>query len=283
MLIVAGCASTSLGLRYDPNKLVYTSDAKGFASAELKPLFDRLLSDTKPLVLFVHGRGDEPNKSLSPARFGGHLGGGVGKLEQYGTNVVMFSWDSKAAAGNRDDRRRPLGNMPDAAKNLDTVLAALSQSVAEHANHPPVTLLAHSMGSIVVQTYLQDHSLPARVFTTVVLSSPDADRPGHRVWVDKIAPVAPVFVTANKNDIVLNKSLDAREPPSARALGLDPGSEVSQSATYIYLDDIKAHEIFTERGSHPEIARFFTSVFEGKPVALGSVEPGSGKRFHLPA
>ena len=65
LLGITGLASDApAALKYDPKLLAYTPDKKGFAEGDLDALFTRLLRDTKPLVIFIHGRGDEPSKSL---------------------------------------------------------------------------------------------------------------------------------------------------------------------------------------------------------------------------
>ena len=272
-----------MAIKYDPQFFVYTSDATPFRLGEVKALFDRLLRGTKPVVLFVHGRGKEPEKSLKGtgillreiANIEGHA---VEKLEAYGASVVMFSWDSKRGRGFKD-RDRPLGNMPEAAQRFAGVLDAVANAVAgAPAQHPPVTLLAHSMGTIVVQTYVKQNGGwrspgAGRLFSNVVLSSADADNLGHPAWVNQIAAVERVFVTVNPVDPTLEDSTEARQP-NAVALGRDPGGVLSNAATYAMLE-IKAHEIFTKRPEHPEISKFFDAAFKG----AGEAQPGQRIRL----
>ncbi|MEA2344932.1 MAG: hypothetical protein QOF63_3101 [Thermoanaerobaculia bacterium] len=278
----AGCASSKSA--FVPASLVYTADAQGFAADGVRPLFDRLLHGTQPVVLFVHGRGNEPKKSL----FGGTLveGKAVSKLEEYGVKVVLFSWDSKAES--LFGRKVPLSHMPDASMRLSQVIDALTSSIGAmeqaHVQHPPITLLAHSMGTIVVQTYAQDdHTWKTPggrpLFTNVILSSPDADDVGHAGWVDKIASVEPVFITVNPSDPTLKDSKDARVSP-AHALGLDPGNMLAAKATYVHIDEQK-HEIFTKTASHPEISTFFADLFQGQEPNLGDAFAPPGHQFRL--
>ena len=266
-----------MAIQYDPQFFVYTSDATPFKLDGVKPLFDRLLRGSKPIVLFVHGRGDEPKKSLKGTGFFvglfGVEGKAVQKLEQYGSSVVLFSWDSRRGSG-LTDRERPLANMPDSARRFANVLGEVAKSLAAApAAHPPVTLLAHSMGTIVVQTYVQQNGGwrspgDGRLFANVVLSSADADNLGHPAWVDKIAAVERVFVTVNPIDPTLEESVEARQP-SAVALGRDPGAPLANAATYAMLQ-INAHEIFTKKPDHPEISKFFDAAFKGS----GQTQPG---------
>jgi len=271
-----------MAIKYDPQFFVYTGDATPFRLDGVKPLFDRLLRGTKPIVLFLHGRGDEPEKSLKGpgffARLAGVEGKAVSKIEDYGSAAVLFSWDSRRGDG-LTDRERPLANMPESGRRFAAVLEAVAQAVAAApAQHPPLTLLAHSMGTIVVQTYVQQNGGwrspgQGRLFANVVLSSADADNLGHPAWVDKVAEVERVFVTINPVDPTLERSVEARQP-NAIALGQEPGAVLSNVTTYAMLQ-IKAHEIFKKRPEHPEISRFFDSAFKGG----GAVNPGQRIRL----
>jgi pimeloyl-ACP methyl ester carboxylesterase len=277
-----------MAIKYDPQFFVYTSDATPFPLEGVKPLFDRLLRGSKPIVLFVHGRGKEPGKSLKGTglllREVAHIEGhAVKKLEDYGPAAVLFSWDSKRGRGFKD-RERPLSNTPEGARRFASVLDKLSESLAgAPASHPPVTLLAHSMGTIVVERYVEQNGgwrSPGQgpLFSNVVLSSADADNIGHPVWVDKIASVERVFVTVNPMDPTLEDSVEARQP-NAVALGRNPGPPLSNTATYAMLE-VKAHEIFTKRPEHPEISNFFAAAFSGN-VPAGEALPAPGHRIRL--
>ena len=146
-----------MAIKYDERFLVYTSDTRGFEATGLKPLFDRLLRSDRPIILFVHGRGKEPAKSLAGAGFFAGLGGvegkAVAKLEAYGATVVMFSWDSQRSGFlffGLTDRERALGNTSEGASRFGRVLGVFDQAIAEARQAgitpPSVTLLAHSMG-----------------------------------------------------------------------------------------------------------------------------------------
>lgn len=284
-----------MAIKYDERFLVYTSDTRGFELPQVKPLFDRLLRESRPIVLFVHGRGKEPAKSLVGAGFFAGLGGvegkAVSKLEAYGATVVMVSWDSQRSGFllfGLTDRERALGNTADGARRLGQVLDALEASVTEARQAgvalPSITFLAHSMGTIVVQRYVERNGSwrrpdAGRLFTNVILSSADADNLDHPKWVDKIAAVERLFVTVNGSDDTLVRSKEGR-PASAVALGLDPGGLLSEAATYARID-IQAHEIFTRRPEHPELVSFFAAAFDGKEIPLGERLSAPGKQFRL--
>lgn len=282
-------------LKYDERLLVYTSDTKGFTSSEIKPLFDRLLAGNRPIVVFVHGRGKEPGKSLQGAGFFAGLGGvegrAVAKLEDYGVVVVMVSWDSRRSGFlffGLSDRERALANAPEAGRRFGEVLGRLGESLNERAqqnlSHPPITLLAHSMGANALQKYIeQNHGwqrpTTGPVFTNVILSSADPDNLTHAPWVTEMARVERVFITVNPDDDILRRATEAR-PPNTVALGRDPGNVLSENPAYVFLR-IDAHEIFTKRASHPRITAFFQSIFANNEVSLGTPLPPPGRRFRL--
>lgn len=260
--------SAFAALEFNDQLLVYNDKGEGFPRERVKQVFIDALTGSKPVVLFVHGRGDEPRKSLSPARLFGMLGGAVSKIEKHGVNVVMFSWDSKAAAGNNEDRSRPLSHMDRSAERLGFVLDELALAQAElkasGRTAKPITLLAHSMGTIILPTYLAraDHRWPRAepMFRAVVLTSADADRGGHDLWLNQIANVERTFVTVNKSDRILKRS--AMDPQRATGpLGLDPGTTRAARATYLVFDD-GAHELFAKREHRTRFDTLFAGDLE---------------------
>ena len=278
-------------MRYTSDLLAYTSDKHGFAEGELQPLFDRLLHDNKPLVIFIHGRGDEPSKSLEGTNaffsFFGFEGLAVQKITAYDVNVVMVSWDSRAAS--RNDRERPLANMPEAQGRLAKVLDAFARASDATVSHVPVTLLAHSMGTIVLEKYVKEHGWQLRgitpLFSHVVLSSSDADDKEHDKWLQIIASVERVLVTINPDDGILGKSAkQRREIAGSRPLGRDPRESFARDATYIHIPPIGAHEIFERqpRGARGRITTFFDAIFHGNDPQRGRQLAGVGHHFELP-
>lgn len=242
-------------------------------------------------MLFIHGRGDEPTKSLNGSGFllrsFGFDGDAVPKLSAYGANVVMFSWDSKRGRGLYD-RSRPLANMDDAQKHLSTVLDAFALAVAARGNapRPQLTLLAHSMGTIVVQRYVQaQQGFPHPIFDNVILSSSDADNLQSTSWIDPLAAHEPVFITVNQDDRVLGHAADQRrEIPDAKPLGLDPGTDRSASAnvTYIVVPPAKAHELFSQSDKLRLANAFYATAFvNGDTKRLGVAVPATSNERRL--
>lgn len=284
LVLIAPAASAAM--KYSDELLVYTSDRQGFPRERVKGVFDAALRGDRPVILFIHGRGDEPQKSLVKAglvlrAFGG--GKAVAKLEAYGCHVIFYNWDSRSADAN--DRARPLGNMARAQERFGFVLDEYKQSLTElraaGIRPQPVTLLAHSMGTIVLQRLIEARQGwdTNRLFDNVVLTSADADDVGHAAWVDRIARVERVFITVNPGDKLLAREKN-RVPPGTNPLGVNPGSAVSETATYVHFR-VGEHEVFAKSGIPPELVAFFDSAFHGQPPSHGPRLQLPGQQFNL--
>jgi esterase/lipase superfamily enzyme len=292
-LATSACAS----LPYREDRYLYASDRTAYGIEQVEDALDAAAQRGRPIVLFVHGRGAEPEKSLNGT--GGLTqvfveGRAVHKLEAYDASVLLVSWDSKRGGfgpfGIRD-RTRPLGNTPAGGAKLREVLHRVSAWADQNPSRPPVSLLAHSMGTIVLEECVRAGGWPERstpLFRNVILCSADADNLGHAKWVEDIPATERVYVTVNPGDEILRDSSEGRQQ-LARALGLDPGTPLASNATYVALhaDAKKAerfgpHEVFHKcscRG-HAQVVRFFRVVLRGETPDLGAgARPGSVARL----
>lgn len=232
-------------LNFSSEHPLYLSDESRYSYAQVETALDRAFSYKKPVLLFVHGRGNEPEKSLNGGTF--VEGNAVHKLEQqYGVKVVMFNWESSAFLY---DRNKPLKRMPASAASFKKVLAKVNTYMKANKDKK-LTLLAHSMGSIVLQNYIQTYGweYKNKIFSSVLFTSPDADNKNHSVWFDKVARVEKVYVTINKDDDILEKSTDARAP-GVLALGLNPVKPFSAQVTYLDMTKMGT-SVGTETGQH---------------------------------
>lgn len=264
-------------LRFNASTPLYTSDARAWRIDQLSSVLSRLNAIGKPIVLFVHGRGKEPGKSLKGGTF--TKGMAVHKIERgYDVSVLMFNWDSAFHGLNLFDREVPLSHTADGGVALGQTLSALQQFEAANPGFPRPALLVHSMGSIVVQRALQDGHWSATkdMFSTVLFSEPDADDVGHASWLELLAGREKTFVTQNRDDKVLIRSTDAR-PAGARALGLGTAQPLAPHATYVDLTNMGAlgvkdedHEVFGKGAMNGQlyVCQFFTQALTGKTVAL---------------
>ena len=180
LLLVTFCrtAQGGSGIKFDASTPLYTRDSHAYAIKDLSLALDAVRKAGKPIVLFIHGRGDEPGKSLRAKKNLIGLGSAVSMLEdQYGTAVLMFNWDSKGAS--MKDRSRPLGNMAAAAEGLHAVILELQSYYSRDPSMKPVVLVAHSMGTIVVQRYVEKYGWTAgRIFSERVIHQRRCGQPG---------------------------------------------------------------------------------------------------------
>lgn len=80
-------------IEFNPDAPLYTSDEVAWTIKQAGAALAKLAGARRPIIIFVHGRGKEPNKSLRGATF--VVGQAVRKLEEgYGAKVLMFNWDS---------------------------------------------------------------------------------------------------------------------------------------------------------------------------------------------
>ncbi len=264
-------------MEFNPSTPLYTSDLRAWRIDQLPEVLALLNATGKPVVLFVHGRGKEPGKSLQGGTF--TKGMAVHKIERgYDVRVLMFNWDSAFRGWNLFDREVPLSHTAAGGLALGATLAGLRQYEAANPGSALPALLVHSMGSIVVQRAMQDgHWLGgSNLFSAVLFSQPDADDVGHAAWLDPLASREKVFVTQNQDDNVLVRSTDAR-PAGAKALGLGTPQPLAPHATYVDLTNMGAlgkkdedHEVFGKGAMNGQlyVCQFFTQALTGKAVVL---------------
>ncbi|MEK6629027.1 MAG: alpha/beta hydrolase [Bdellovibrionota bacterium] len=256
-VILSACAliNKNSNLKFNVDYPLYSSDGEKFNFNEVAKALDKTFAVGLPVLLFIHGRGDEPQKSLTGSFF--VEGQAVKKLEeQYKIKVLMFNWNSKAAS--LYDRSAPLSQMSQAADSLKKVLIELESYFLNNINkNKKIALLVHSMGSIVLQTYLKKNSWPPKskgpLFSQIILTSPDVANTNHADWLSKISEVENVYISINKNDDILEKSTDSRQD-SEKALGLRPEQPYSPKTTYLDLTGLGdtlgkstgAHEVFNK-------------------------------------
>lgn len=262
-------------LKFNQATPLYRRDASACAIDQMATLLDAVYALGKPVVLFVHGRGKEPQKSLRGSTLGkGHA---VPKVEDaYDSTVVMFNWNSAFPGVSVFDRSDALAATKPAADALFLVLQQLSTYLAATGAKRP-SLLVHSMGSIVLQHLVNHHGWPAGpLFSHVLLTQPDADDAGHAAWLEPIASVEDVYVTSNADDWVLQQSNDQR-PAGCKPLGLGTGEPHAPSARYIDLSDMgpfgkhdNDHEVFAEAAMDGQrhVWKFFSQAIRGETVVL---------------
>lgn len=264
-------------LKFDPALPLYTSDGRAWRLDQFEAAMAVVRQEGKPVVLFVHGRGKEPNKAIYGATF--TEGKAIHKIELgYGVRVLMFNWNSAFKGWSFLDREVPLSNTAAGAESLGRVLQQLAGYQSQNGDQAKPAMLVHSMGSIVVQKAILNGHWPAvgSLFSSVLFSQPDADDVGHAAWLEALAQRERTYVTMNKDDHVLRRSTDAR-PEGAQALGLGSTEPLAPHAVYVDLSRMgptgkkdEDHEVFAKGAMNGQIlvCRFFEQALTGQPVRL---------------
>ena len=191
-LLAISCSS------YDERfKLITAPDYKMALNAPLVDVALKQLSDEsdRPIVLFVHGRGNEPEKSIQR--------NALATIEaRHDVRVIMFNWDSSCPIC------RPVAGAADAAPDLAFLLKAVAESRRNGiAGDNKLILLTHSMGSIVLEHAVANSrfdELPDNLFDAIILAASDSDADGHAGWLERLSRLAPAtYVTVNPHDWIL--------------------------------------------------------------------------------
>lgn len=266
LLSLTSFAQSSIDLevlkyKFDSNYPLYVRDGSKFGFDDVEKALDRVYSTGKPVVVFIHGRGNEPNKSLDKATF--VEGGAVRKIEEYyNATVLMFNWDSQAFLY---DRTKPLSKMKRSADSLAVVLSKMWAYFQARPKLKRPSLIAHSMGSIVVETYVKKYGwfpqANSALFSKIFFTSPDADNLNHWVWLTEIGHNEKVYLSINKNDDILEKSNDERDN-GAKPLGLRPVLPYAENITYLDVTSIGGgmHEAFNKSNMKSQV--YFCQIFD---------------------
>lgn len=236
LLICLNTACSSSG--YVAGNSLYTASGGPMKVEDLPAYLDTQFNNNIPVVIYVHGRGKEPNKSLSRKKI-------VQKIEkQHQVACIMFNWDSAFRGVNFLDRERPIANVPDGAVKLKAVLGRLPTK--QQRGQGRLTLLVHSMGNLVLQEVVGSGGFSGQqIFDNILMTEPDCDAQGHVPWVTALAINEKVFITQNENDSTLKHAGDARLP-GVFALGLGVNEPKAANARYLDLSGLvgEGHRVF---------------------------------------
>jgi PGAP1-like protein len=190
--------------------------------------------------------------------------------------------------------------MPSAREAFDSLLA--QTAAASPAASPPVALIAHSRGGLVVRQLLKEKGTAGRVKLVVTLHSPHQGSelgrtPGKLASeiVDLIDCCAPPIVTAPLKSELKALAVEAMRPMTKLLMDdesreLSPGSPLLRNLAQgeKKLDDVN---YYTFGGTNPRVYRLYTWMFDAtsavpqyknlkqyfvwriKPVEIASVSP----------
>ncbi|MFO0548769.1 MAG: hypothetical protein U0271_10300 [Polyangiaceae bacterium] len=261
---------------------IYTTDGTEYVIDEVGDAFSHAAATASDnLVFYVHGRGcggnGEPDKSL---------GDSMPAMEaDYSARVIMFNWQGS-------DVGCPLGFPEDEARAAGPAFAHTLEKLAYYrVTHPgaltglKVTLITHSMGSLVLESATGSGPLPTGLFDTVVLNAAASARAGHAAWVALVPLSAALYVTENDDDNILTaasvlggvrlgKNVDG-EPLASNAAYVDFTASSVNHAYYVHGGQDGAH-----------MTAFYDAVMNGLPfdfaqaAGIASVESRDGTAIY---
>jgi hypothetical protein len=182
-------------LSYDESRPLYSPDGQRYAIDRSREALEAAFGTAQPLVIYVHGRAvgiGEPRKSVERGIYNA--------LESYGVSVVGFTWDADDAGY---DETRPIAS----ADAFDVFLDALAKMLNARAGElTKPTLLAHSMGNLIIAELAKDGRLGASrgaLFANTVLNAAAVRTKRHHLWLDAVKISERKYVMVNPNDKVL--------------------------------------------------------------------------------
>ncbi len=251
---------TGNDLDYDRQRPLYLPDGTRLGIADAGKAVAWAYQQNTPVLIYVHGRAKgtgEPRKSVEKKIYAG--------LGKAGCAVVGFTWD---AAGGGYDEAQPYASAPAFDQLLDALGAFLA--APGNAGKPRPSVLAHSMGNLVVSRLAADGRLKAargRLLSNLVLSAAAVKSKQHAAWLNQIGIAEKAFVLVNPHDPVLRL---ASLGPRPALLGRDlRGSGASaEVATYVDIGPLDlGHRYFIPGGSgqggQESVRRFFAAVLTG--------------------
>jgi hypothetical protein len=256
------------------NRIYFSGDNKSYScKSYLLKLKDTLVKNkNKPLVFYIHGRGKHPQKGISYLPL---------FENRYNINVMMFHWDSWI-----NQITRPESNAVSAADDLQTCLKNFNEFKSNNTSlfkYRKVFLMAHSMGNIVLKSYLEKYQqghLSKGLFDKSILNAPDVPASNHYIWLENIFDFSnQAYVTYNNDDIVLlgSRLVDLKDRRLFRGNRLGAsrfnfllfGSDISDRVTYMDFTMISfgGHRYFLPGDNEDKdlITKVYDSLFHSKP------------------
>ena len=233
-----------------------------------KKIIESTFATGKPIVLFVHGRGKHPSKTIKNDLLSSIR-------NQYNVSILTYTWPSYTGrSGFPDEKAR------NSRTGLENVLKSLYRIKKTGGYNQPISLLTHSMGSIVLQGLMEKSTgslLPKHSFESVVISASASSHKDHKKWVEKLTFFKKAYIVSNSNDKALlcleGKKLlcklGLRFNLSAR-LGRIGGSvpeENASNATYIDFTKStgKSHRYYINHAKKsPRVFNFYRAALAGK-------------------
>jgi len=205
-----------------------------------KSLFDSVSNSElkKPWVFFVHGNNQNVLKNIKKCR---------AMEEFHGVNVVAFSWPSqpymeadkltklmkkytkqallrliKLPASSADlpkdaalllkdyyvNYKMAKENAIDSANDLNDAFSVVKKMLfSKFGSNAKKSLLIHSLGHLVMQTFVQEDFVLSAKFNNIILHQADVDSDEHHDWIPKLRTKCDgLYITTNTYDSILGTS-----------------------------------------------------------------------------
>lgn len=247
--------------------------------AQSEALFDLIFSsaEDRNIVFYLHGRGRGFEGEFDAS--------GIPYIEEFSnTRFVLVRWLS------RDDiTPRPYKHAIASSLGLSDLIFAFDDYKSrkpEIVAGKKITLLAHSMGNIPIQGFLQHlyskRGLHEGLFDSIILSSADVPFNGHRYWLEKCDFAKEIFVIQHHKDLILYLSgmlfKDNYELDSSRlGRGLDMDEDIltgKLAANAKYLDLSNLSEVKHKHFASSQAAPLFKLLLNGGTPVFP--DPGIG-------
>ena len=227
-------------------------------------------TSNRPIVLFVHGRGQHPTKTIEEDLI-------KSIRDQYNVSVLMFTWPSwNGRSGFPDNQAK--GSSAELKHIIDILYEIKNTEGHDHS----LSLLTHSMGSIVLQGIVEgniSHSLPDNIFKNIVISSSASSHKAHKTWVEQVNFTENIYITSNRNDRAL-RCLEGKPKfsckwilrfnmqPRLGRVGNNRASDAASNAKYInFTGNIKkTHRYYINRSKSPSVFRFYKNSLNGRTI-----------------
>ncbi|WP_170253534.1 MULTISPECIES: alpha/beta fold hydrolase [Alphaproteobacteria] len=251
----------SFGLVTPDGKRFVLGDLEG-ALSSFKPSAD---GSSRPLVLFVHGFGPDPD-----GEFGLYTMGELAKGAD--ADVLMFNWPSWISM-----TQFPVLNAKAASERLITLLQDMAKLRApgKALENRPVMIVGHSMaGEVFRHVGEAAPDLPGGLISRILFAVPETALPDHRLWMEKLGFAKEIFVFVNADDPALQ--VTTRMYNTARLgrtlTNLDGSAEpLARNANYILLDPESWRHYFFVSGQRSEaIDQIFADILKNGSAALSN-------------
>jgi len=262
---------------------LYTQNGSEHSIGDAGDLLDSIytqirINDSKStLIIFIHGRGNHPAKAFEQEL--------ITNLEiDNNARVIMFHWPSSGAFYNYPEKaaRR-------AAHDFAKVLKAISNIKSRVDEPPRLVLLAHSLGSYVLEETLLGYSdeFDEPLFDTALLSSPASRSSDHAIWVEKFHIANNIYITSNNRDPVL-KAAGFRKLAKRLGKSLTNNSgnyfDLATNARYLELSNLElGHRYYLKKNtsSLPTFQQVLTNILSGKNPDLSQIRTAGGANSNV--